>query len=104
MLKRWRYVGVFCEELMACAARVAIGPARQSFWALYLRRDGRLRERTHTLRGRGAVRLDEGELRVLDGGVALSLRLEERSPIHAHCVHEGEEVWTRKQAGVAAHG
>jgi hypothetical protein len=34
-LKRWRYVGVFCEELMACAARVQVGPARQSFWAVF---------------------------------------------------------------------
>ena len=32
-LKRWRYVGVFCEELMACAALVQVGPARQTFWA-----------------------------------------------------------------------
>ena len=28
-LKRWRYVGVFSEELMACAALVQLGPARQ---------------------------------------------------------------------------
>ena len=33
-LKRWRWVGVFSEELMVCAAQVRIGPARQSFWAL----------------------------------------------------------------------
>jgi hypothetical protein len=48
-LKRWRYVGIFCEELMACAATVQVGPARQTFWAVVSRDDGRLRERTHTL-------------------------------------------------------
>ena len=42
-LKRWRYVGVFGEELMACAALVQVGPARQAFWALYERGEDRLR-------------------------------------------------------------
>jgi uncharacterized protein DUF2804 len=104
VLKRWRYVGIFCEELMACAARVQIGPARQSFWALFPRAEGSLRERTRTLGARRAVELPNGALRVHDDGVALELRLCEGAPIHAHCVREGEEVWTRKQAGVPARG
>jgi hypothetical protein len=110
LLKRWRYVGVFCEQLMACAASVQIGPARHTFWSLHLR-DGSglsdangLRERTHTLRGRAAVQLSEGALRVHDAGVSLELRLQEAAPIRASCLHEGGNVWTRKQAGVAAHG
>ena len=53
-LKRWRYVGVFSEELMACAALVQVGPARQSFWALFLRADGEMRERTRLLPRRSA--------------------------------------------------
>src|SRR5580698_6580953 len=61
-LKRWRYVGVFCEELMACAATVQVGPAHQTFWAILWREDRRLRERTHTLAGRGAVELAPGRL------------------------------------------
>jgi hypothetical protein len=104
VLKRWRYVGVFCEEMMACAARVQIGPARQSFWALHLRADGSLRERTRMLRGRDAVQLSHGELRVHDAGVRLEMRLSEGVPIHARCLHEGGPVFTRKQAGVAARG
>jgi len=115
-LKRWRYVGIFCEELMACAARVQIGPARQSFWALHLRGDGRLRERTHVLWRRGAVELgrgrgpdhtvapETGRLRVRDGGVALDLFLSEQPGIEAVCPHGRGEVWTRKQAGCAVHG
>ena len=89
---------------MACAARVQIGLARQSFWALYLRADGVLRERTRTLRGRGAVELRRGQLRIDDGGVRLELGLQEGAPVHAHCLHAGGDVWTRKQAGVAARG
>ena len=135
-LKRWRYVGVFGEELMACAALVRVGPARQSFWAVYTREDGRLRERTRTLVRRRAVTLSTGRMRVRDGDVLLDLALEEEPGIRARCPHGdargraggsagegrngarhgreapraapqtlgGGEVWTRKQAGVRAHG
>ena len=117
-LKRWRYVGVFSEELMACAALVQVGPARQSFWALYSRAEDRLRERTRMLLGRGRVELlpglprgadrgersEPGRLRVRDAGVLLDLRLEEDDGIQALCPHGRGQVWTRKQAGIAAHG
>jgi Protein of unknown function (DUF2804) len=146
-LKRWRYVGVFAEELMACAALVRVGPARQAFWAVYTRADGQLRERTRMLVRRHAVALTPGQMAVCDGGVVLDLALEEGEGIQARCAHrdgrgpgEGEtrdgrglggsgtggggggwglggegkrsggapleagEVWTRKQAGVRAHG
>jgi hypothetical protein len=117
-LKRWRYVGIFCEEMMACAARVQVGPARQSFWAVFVRADGRLRERTHLLVGRGAVELvngraparagslnsGSGRLRVRDEGLLLDLVLEEADGVETVCSHGREEVWTRKQAGIGAHG
>ena len=41
-LKRWRYVAVFCEQLMACAAQVQVGPGKQVFWALLPRPGGPL--------------------------------------------------------------
>jgi hypothetical protein len=104
MLKRWRYVAVFGDALMACAARVHVGPATQSFWALYLREPGELRERTHTLRGRGRVALPAGGLRVADTGVLMALELREAAPVAARCRNDGGEVWTRKQAGVQASG
>jgi hypothetical protein len=103
-LKRWRYVGIFSEEVMACAALVQIGPARQAFWAVLSRDEHRLRERTHVFGGRGAVRLDGGRMRVRDGGVLLDLRLQEDDGITARCPHGRGEVWTRKQAGVTARG
>ena len=52
-LKAWRYVGVFCDELMLCVAAVRIGPVRQSFWAVWERGEQRLHERTRM--GRGGV-------------------------------------------------
>jgi Protein of unknown function (DUF2804) len=103
-LKRWRYVGVFCEQAMACAARVQVGPARQAFWALWPREDGRLRERTHRTGRGGAVELGRGCLRVREDGVELELALQEEAGWQARCPHGRGEVWTRKQAGVRAHG
>jgi hypothetical protein len=122
-LKRWRYVAIFCEELMACAAIVQVGPARQSFWSVLLR-DGqlgsepRLLERTRLLPRRGAVQLPPGGLRILDGSVdargpsqearigevACDFTLGEDAAIEATCAHGGGYVWTRKRAGVAARG
>lgn len=114
-LKRWRYVGVFDEQLMACAALVQVGPARQSFWALYLRGEHELRERTRLLPRRGELELTVGSperggapargvLRLRDRGVALDLRLDEDDGFAARCRHGRGEVWTRKQAGVAVRG
>jgi Domain of unknown function (DUF2804), C-terminal len=103
-LKQWRYVGVFCEELMLCAAQVRVGPARQSFWAVLTREDGALRERTRTLMRRGTVELAPGRLRIRDGAVAVDVTLEEDAGWQATCPHGAQQVWTRKQAGIAARG
>ncbi|MCW3027115.1 MAG: hypothetical protein JWN81_326 [Solirubrobacterales bacterium] len=114
-LKRWRYVGIFSEELMACAALVQIGPARQSFWAVHLDGDTVQRERTRLLPRSGEVELahghardgsgsELGRLRLHDRGLQLDLTLEEQDGIEALCPHGRYEVWTRKQAGVRARG
>jgi hypothetical protein len=103
-LKRWRYVGVFCDELMLCAAAVRVGPARQTFWAVLTRKDRDLREQTYTLRRRDSVDLSPGRLRVRDGPVQLDLTIEEEAGWETTCPHGREYVWTRKQAGVRAHG
>ncbi|HVA18725.1 MAG TPA: DUF2804 family protein [Solirubrobacteraceae bacterium] len=102
-MKRWRYVGVFCEELMACAAVVRVGPFLQSFWAVHPRSDGRLRERTRLLSRRSVV-LESRQLRINDSGVLLDLCIDENDGIQALCMHGREHVWTRKQAGVPARG
>ncbi len=101
-LKAWRYVGVYGPELMLCAAAVRIGPARQSFWAIWDRRDRRLLERTAF--GRGAVRLTAGRLRIDDRDVAVDLALDERAGIETVCPSGASYAWTRKQGGVRAYG
>ena len=110
LLKRWRYVGVFSEQLMACAALVQVGPARQSFWALYPRENGAgdgergLRERTRMLPRSSRLTLENGLLRIADAGISLELELGEEDGHEALCTHGRGTVWTRKQAGIAAHG
>ncbi len=48
--------------------------------------------------------LEPGRLLVRDRGVSLELELAEEAGIEALCPHGRGMVWTRKQAGVAAHG
>jgi len=109
-LKRWRYVGVFSEQLMACAALVQLGPARQSFWALYRRDADELYERTRMLPRRRELQLlrgapeRPGRLLLRDRGLTLELELTEGAGIEAICPSGREQVWTRKQAGVPACG
>src|SRR4051794_41846294 len=43
-LKRWRYLGLYGEDMMLCAADVRIAGLPQAFWATWDRRE--LRERT----------------------------------------------------------
>ena len=65
---------------------------------------GALRERTRLLPRRGEVVLEPGGLRLADRGVLLELAFEEEPGIEARCPHGRSESWTRKQAGVRAHG
>jgi uncharacterized protein DUF2804 len=96
-LKAWRYVGIYGPEVMLCAAVVRIGPARQSFWAVW---DGQhLHERT--LLGRSDVAMPPGRL-VVPGRIEMTL--EETAGIEAVCPTAGSYAWTRKQGGIAAHG
>jgi hypothetical protein len=103
-LKRWRYVGVFGERFMICAAAVQVGPARQTFWAVFERASGALMEKTRLIPRPGALDLAPGRLRIRDEAVLLELALTEEEGIEATCPHGGAHVWTRKQAGVRAHG
>ncbi len=116
LLKRWRWVGVFGEQLMACAAQIRIGPGRQSFWALYVPGGTpgpeHMRGRTRLVPRRGELVLREGtpdgarpgRLWISDHGVELELELREGPGFEARCPNGRAESWTRKQAGVPARG
>jgi len=103
-LKRWRYVGVFGERFMICAASIQLGPARQTFWAVFERTTGVMTERTRMVPRRGALEVTPGRLSIRDAAVLLNLTLEEDEGIETTCPNGRSYVWTRKQAGVRAHG
>lgn len=122
--KRWRYVGAFAEEFLLCAARVQVGPVGQTFWAVWVRDEESLHERTRLLSplARGEVwtepadseeggRIDwapeeggtlvriEAEPRRGDPSVRAFLRAGEGEWAEAVCpTGEGNGyVWTRKR-------
>lgn len=120
--KRWRYVGVFGDEVMACAARVEVGPGAQTFWAIWDRSSRRLWERTRLrLPGRrGDVWTEDrsgrrvehspgdGAVVRIDGradGSRVEARLSLGGGEWAEVVcptAAGSYVWTRKRADIPA--
>jgi hypothetical protein len=116
--KRWRYLGAFSDEVMVCAARVGVGPASQTFWAIWDREKRELIERTvMRLPGaRGEVWTESTEGTAVDNAPdeGSTVRIEASHPeagtmrgflrtgagAWAECVcatGEGGFVWTRKR-------
>jgi hypothetical protein len=89
-LKRWRYVGVFGDDVMACFGVVRIGPLRQAFWAVL--DAGGLRERTRFRTS--AVDLADGRVRV--AGVAELAVEPAGEAIEVTDAHGAQQIWTRK--------
>jgi hypothetical protein len=95
-LKRWRYLGLYGEELMLCAANVRVGVLPQAFWATWDRRE--LREKTVFRPGAVVV----GEHRAAFGGWrgvgGAELALEpDGEPMEVTSRHGDSYIWTRKQ-------
>lgn len=101
-LKRWRYVAAFAPELMLCAGSARVGPAATSWWAVWDRGAGVLRERTRM--GRGRVRFAGSSLRVRDDEVRIDLEVDEGAAVQTVNAHGAQYVWTRKQAARPARG
>jgi hypothetical protein len=103
-LKRWRYVGAYGAELLCCFGVVSIAGLPQTFWAVWDRRERRLRE--HTRLRPGGVRLEAGAVRVRDRGVAIDLSFDEHEgeAVEVASPHGASYAWTRKRAGIAIAG
>jgi len=102
--KRWRYVGLFAEELMLCAARAEVGPLTQSFWVLLDRQTGQQWNHTALLPGSREVTMDGPRLEIDGPGLRASLRLGEVQPIEVTCPSGRAAAWTRKRVGMAIEG
>jgi hypothetical protein len=94
--KRWRWVGAFGPDTMACATRVSIGGVPVAWWVVW---DGeRLHERMH--RRGGPVRMEPGHVRT----AGFDLRFEEGDGVEVVSPHGRQYIWTRKQGGVPVRG
>src|SRR4029077_6193197 len=102
--KRWRYVGLFAEELMLCAARAEVGPLTQSFWVLLDRQSGQQWNHTALLPGSKEVTLDGPRWEIDGPGLRASLRLGECEAIEVTCPSDRSLAWTRKRVGMAVEG
>jgi Protein of unknown function (DUF2804) len=99
-LKRWRYIGAYCDEVMLCVGEVRVGPLPQRFWALA--EPGRpVAERTTV--GRGGVRIHGSHAHVHARDVRIDLEVDEDAGVESiHPSGRDGYVWTRKQAAVPA--
>jgi hypothetical protein len=102
--KRWRYIGLYGEELMLCAARAEVGPLGQAFWVLWDRRGESQHAHTILRPGSHEVRMEGPSLEIDSRGLRASLRLGECSPVESICPSGSGWGWTRKRAGVPIEG
>ena len=107
-LKRWRYVGVLrrgADGVRRRSRRSARVP--QSWWAVWDRGDGSLRERTRLRPPARGVRFGAGRPRARCATAAsASTSRSTRGPASRRWPARRRRgcVWTRKQAGIAARG
>jgi len=100
--KQWRYVAIHSPEVQLCAATINVGPARQTFWAVWDRERQELFEGSHT-RNVG-VETPEGRLLISDGDVNAEFDLSEVAGVETITPAGRAWAWTRKQGGIAATG
>ena len=123
--KQWRYVAVFSDEIMLCAARVRVGPLGQTLWAICDRAGGEMWDRTRTrlpgARGEVWTEVDAGggvHDHSPDSGATVRIEAEAGSAaavraflrfdggrwVEVVCpTEERNYVWTRKRADVSVH-
>lgn len=102
--KRWRYVAVFGEEVMLCAARAQVGPFAQSFWVLRDRGSGRQWGHVSLRPGSREVAFEGRRLELDADGMRARLELGGAAPIEARCASGRSWAWTRKRAGLPIEG
>jgi Protein of unknown function (DUF2804) len=101
-LKRWRYLGAYSPEVMACVCEVRLGPVPQRFWAVA--EPGRPIV-TRTTTGAGGVSIDGSRARVEHQAAEIDLSFEEDGGVESlHPSGSAGYVWTRKQAGIPVRG
>ncbi len=104
MRKRWRYIGFYGDDVMLCAAQVAIGPFGHWFWSFWDRRSGEILEHTQLRPGRPEVAMEGNYVELRADGFRASLVLGHADPVEVVCPSGRGWGWTRKRAGVPMAG
>lgn len=99
-LKRWRYVGLYDDRVMLCAARARIGPLGQCFWGFWDRESGTQLSNTRLRPGSREVTMDGSTVVIAAGELSARLELGESKAIEAICPSGSGWGWTAKRAGV----
>jgi hypothetical protein len=100
--KRWRYVGVYSDVLMLCAARAEVGPTGQCFWAFWAPNQGLELDHTSLRPGSREVVMDGPRVTIDAHGLHAEILLEDSAPIESICPSGAGDGWgwTRKRAGI----
>src|SRR4051812_21194783 len=77
-LKRWRYIGAYGADVMACVCDVRMGRLPQRWWAIAER--GRPVVAATTMRS-GGVRIDGSHALVATDGVRIELEVEQSAGV-----------------------
>ncbi len=94
-------MGVFGPQIMLCLAQVRVGPARQSFWAVWDRARHRLDQWAGP--GAGGLRFRTGSAELRRAGVQVRIDLTEGPGVETICPSGPSYAWTRKQGGIPAY-
>ncbi len=98
--KRWHYVAFWGPDMLACAARIHVGPLGQEYWGVWDRRERRFRDRTRWF----GHRIGFGDLRLAidDGDVAIDLPFVPDDEFEVYRPEGRAYIWSRKQLCVRA--
>jgi hypothetical protein len=89
---------------MICAGNVSCGIVTQHFWAVYLRKEGKLLEQTRLFSGASKVIMDRKNVCVRDGNVEVNITLGDGDALEVATQVGNAYTWTRKFCGITAIG
>lgn len=103
LLKRWRYVGYYSEEVMLCVGDARVGPLPQRWWAI-AEPGGTIRQKSSL--GSAGLRMRGSRVGVLFEDVEVGLELEESAGVEVVTPvgDRGNYIWTRKQGDARVRG
>lgn len=103
LLKRWRYVGYFSQEVMMCAGEARVGPVPRRWWAI-AEPGAAIRQKSSL--GSAGLRMNGRRVNVGFEEVEVALELDESTGVEVVTPvgQGGGYIWTRKQGDAGVRG